>query len=116
VVPNNQRTMKILNVPAIDYTKANQLHQHLLDSVSALWGASAIEVHAELRRRLACIIIFLRSRLDTDGWLTADISGVVQGQKLSELRFAGRKYIKIARKLGGIGAVLWLPLDVPSST
>lgn len=116
VVPNNQRTMKILNVQSIDYTTANQIYQHLHHDVSGLWEASTLEVHAELRRRMACIIIFLRSRLDTNGWVTADISDVVQGQKLSELRYAGRKYIKIARRLGGIGAVLWLPLEVPSST
>lgn len=116
VVPNNHRTMKILSVQSVDVGGMDQLYNRFKDHVQDFWGCSENNFHQELRRRLACVTIFLRSKLDSEAWVSAGVSGVVQGQKPSELRYAGNKYIKIARKLGGIGSILWLPLEVPSST
>ncbi|OAA65305.1 Cation/H+ exchanger [Niveomyces insectorum RCEF 264] len=77
----------------------------------------------ELRHRLACVVVNLRSELtarssdaDTEGWIPPDLAAVVRGRNVSELRYAGKKYIKMARKLGSAGSLVWLPLDVPSST
>ncbi|KAI8651474.1 hypothetical protein NCS55_01392300 [Fusarium keratoplasticum] len=116
VVPNNHRTMKILSVQSVDVGGVDQLYNRFKDHVQDFWGCSENNLHQELRRRLACVTIFLRSKLDSEAWVSAGVSGFVQGQKPSELRYAGNKYIKIARKLGGIGSILWLPLEVPSST
>lgn len=119
VVPNNQRTMKILSVKAIDTSKVNQICSRFSDDIHGFWKASGDVHHAELLRRLACVSIFLRSKLDPQDaqvWASPHISSIIQGSRTSELRYAGKKYIKIARKLGGIGSLFWLPLDIPSST
>ncbi|RSL45018.1 hypothetical protein CEP54_014447 [Fusarium duplospermum] len=61
------------------------------------------------------IVIFLRSELNAPVLVPPRIARYFEGQKDSELRHAGRKYIKMARRLDSIGSVLWLPLDVPFS-
>ncbi|KAH6891478.1 hypothetical protein B0T10DRAFT_313383 [Thelonectria olida] len=116
VVPNNQRTMKILSIQSVDTLRVNQICDSLKDDVDGFWTGSADLVHTELRRRLVCVLIFLRSKLDAKDVVPPSIAPLVQGARISELRYAGRKYIKIARKLGNIGAMLWLPMDVPAST
>ncbi|POR38311.1 hypothetical protein TPAR_01484 [Tolypocladium paradoxum] len=116
IVPNNPRTAKVLSARASDpKTTAQILHRYGND-VSGFWSGSDVPVPADLRRRLACIAIDLRSNLDAQAWVPPGLASFVQGQKVSELRYAGKKYIKMARRLGGIGSMVWLPLDVPSST
>ncbi|KAH7129084.1 hypothetical protein EDB81DRAFT_697144 [Dactylonectria macrodidyma] len=122
VVPVNQRTSKILSAKPIDTERVNKICDLFNGDLAGFWSSSAVDVlHAELRRRLACVSIFLRSKVDLqnqneDNWISPNISGLYQAAKMSELRYAGKKYIKIARKLGGMGSLFWLPLDIPSST
>ncbi|KAF5656807.1 hypothetical protein FHETE_10781 [Fusarium heterosporum] len=99
IIPSNQRTAKILSLQPLGF-----------------WTTPGDVLHQELRRRIACMTIFLRSKLDDSAWMSQDVSNVIQGRTLSELRYAGSKYIKIARRLGGVGSILWLPTEVPAST
>lgn len=114
VVPNNQRTMKILNTSSIHLARANATYNEFPGDFDGFWESS--NVPTDLRRRLGCVIVFLRSKLDAKNWISPTMEAFFRGQKHSELRYAGKKYIKMARRLGGIGSMLWLPLDVPSST
>ncbi|KAI5455617.1 hypothetical protein BGZ63DRAFT_518964 [Mariannaea sp. PMI_226] len=116
VVLNNQRTMKILSIRDSDITRANQIYRKYKDNIKGFWVSSNDLVHAELRRRLACVSIYLLSKMNAAEQVPPIVADLVRGAKLSELRYAGRKYIKIARKLGSIGSIIWLPLDVPAST
>ncbi|KAH6996058.1 hypothetical protein BKA56DRAFT_650812 [Ilyonectria sp. MPI-CAGE-AT-0026] len=116
IAPNNHRAMKVLSIQSIDMTRVNQVCERFKNDPDGFWTASDDVVHAELRRRLVCIVVFLRSVLDPEAVVPPHIARFVQGQKHSELRYAGKKYLKIARKLDGIGSVFCLPLDIPSST
>lgn len=115
VIPNNKRTVKIISSRSVDVAGVNDINESFRGDISSFWS-SDVSIPLEIRRRLACVVIFLRSKLDAQAWVSPDTAAVVQRSKNSELRYAGKKYIKIARKLGGIGSILWLPLDVPSST
>jgi hypothetical protein len=116
IIPSNQRTAKILSLQSITFTKISILYQRFKGDTKAFWTAEGDGLLQELRRRIACVTIFLRSKINDDAWIAEDVAGVVKGRTLSELRYAGSKYIKIARRLGGVGSVLWLPLEVPAST
>ena len=116
LIPSNQRTRKILSVRNIDQSRLDRIYRTFNANINAFWQPSTDFPHVEIRRRIACVIIFLRSELDREAWISPDIALVIQKFKVSELRFAGKKYVKIARKLGGVGSLFWLPLDVPSST
>ncbi|KAJ3545931.1 hypothetical protein NM208_g2263 [Fusarium decemcellulare] len=115
VIPNNQRTMKISSLKSVDIEGTNAIYDRFKDDANGFWNFDN-NGYRELRRRLACVVVYLRSKLDAQSWVPPNLSSIVQGQKPSELRYAGNKYIKMARKLGGVGSILWLPLDVPSST
>lgn len=117
VSSNSQRTMKALFVDSINFEPVDQIYERFQHDADGFWTSSYNLVHVELRRRLASIIIFLRSKLDAEILVSPQISKLFQGQQnYSELRNSGRKYIKIARKLGGLGSIIWLPLEVPPST
>ncbi|KPM43158.1 hypothetical protein AK830_g3409 [Neonectria ditissima] len=116
IMPNNQRAMKVLSVRSVDMAPVDRVCERVKDNLDAFWMPSDDATHVEIHRRVACITIFLRSRLDPESLIPLHLATFVQGQQLSELRYAGKKYIKIARKLGGIGSVFCLPLDVPFST
>uniref|UniRef100_A0A8H7TUI3 Uncharacterized protein n=1 Tax=Bionectria ochroleuca TaxID=29856 RepID=A0A8H7TUI3_BIOOC len=87
VTPNNQRAMKIMSIQAIDMNLVNQVCKRFRNDLAGFWIPSDDAAHGELRRRLACISVFLRSRSDDQ-----------------------------APSPAGIGAVFCLPLDVPFST
>ncbi|KAH6949281.1 hypothetical protein DER45DRAFT_580998 [Fusarium avenaceum] len=116
IIPSNQRTAKILSLQAHDFGRVRKLHDAFKDNTRSFWTVPGDALHQELRRRVACATIFLRSKLDDNAWMSQDVSNVIQARTLSELRYAGNKYIKIARRLGGIGSILWLPTEVPAST
>ncbi|KAG8669371.1 hypothetical protein FPOAC1_008765 [Fusarium poae] len=116
VIPSNQRTAKILSLQSITFDRVRKLHDTLQSDTKAFWTSKDDSLLQELRRRVACVTIFLRSKVNDDAWIANDVAAVVKGRTLSELRYAGNKYIKIARKLGGVGSILWLPLEVPAST
>ncbi|KPM38851.1 hypothetical protein AK830_g7692 [Neonectria ditissima] len=119
IIPNNQRTVKILSLQSVDTSPVDKIRDNFRDDVDGFWVPSNDPVHSELQRRLACVTIFLRSTLntqDSQAWISPRISSLVQGSRVSELRYAGKKYIKLARRLGGIGAVFWLPMGIPAST
>lgn len=118
IIPSNQRTIKVLSVNAVNLTSANQILGRFNEDHEGFWTLATDEVvHTELRRRLACVVIFLRSKLDSEALLPPHIANLFQGIKACpDLRNAGRKYIKIGRKLGGIGSLFWLPLEIPPST
>ncbi|KAI8300079.1 ABC transporter [Colletotrichum sp. SAR11_240] len=117
VTPRNQRTSKALAVDSLDLTPVNQVREQFRENIDGFWAVSDNRVPAELRRRLACVVIFLRSKLDAQVLVPPQVAEIFPGQhNYSDIRNSGRKYIQIARKLGGLGAILWLPLDVPPST
>ncbi|KAF4956398.1 hypothetical protein FSARC_11601 [Fusarium sarcochroum] len=116
IVPSNQRTSKILSLQSIDLEPIRRLYDTFKDDTARFWTSPGDALHQELRRRIACITIFLRSKLDENAWISHAITSIAQGRNLSELRYAGSKYIKIARRLGGIGSIFWLPLEIPAST
>jgi hypothetical protein len=116
IIPSNQRTAKILSLQVHDFGRVRKLHDAFRDDTRSFWTVPGDALHQELRRRIACVTIFLRSKLDDNAWMSQDVSKVIQARTLSELRYAGNKYIKIARRLGGIGSILWLPTEVPAST
>ncbi|KAM0345664.1 hypothetical protein ACHAPU_006318 [Fusarium lateritium] len=116
IIPSNQRTAKILSLQPLGYGKVRQLHDSFADDTKSFWTTPGDVFHQELRRRIACMTIFLRSKLDDKLWMSQDVANIIQGRTLSELRYAGSKYIKIARRLGGVGSILWLPTAVPAST
>lgn len=114
---NNQRTMKALFISSLDLTPINRVYERFRDDIDGFWTHSDDAVHVELRRRLACVAILLRSKLDAEVLVPPGLARLLHGQSnYADLRNSGRKYIKIARKLGGLGSLLWLPLDIPPST
>ncbi|KAJ0332216.1 hypothetical protein COL5a_001922 [Colletotrichum fioriniae] len=117
ITPRNQRTNKALSVDSIDLAPVKQIYEVFSENVDGFWVASDDRVNADLRRRLACIVIFLRSKLDPEASVPPHIAKPFHGQtNYADIRNSGRKYIQIARKLGGLGSILWLPLDIPPST
>ncbi|CAJ0547343.1 Ff.00g040970.m01.CDS01 [Fusarium sp. VM40] len=117
ITPRNQRTDKALFVDSVDLTPVNQVSQRFANDVDGFWAGSDDRVHTELRRRLACVVIFLRSKLGTQALASPQVAGVFHGQQdPADMRNPGRKYIQISQKLGGIGAIFWLPLNIPPST
>lgn len=117
VTLNHQRTMKALSVDVADSAPVDRVCDKFKDDLDGFWAPSEDSVQGELRRRLACVVVFLRSKIDTQGSVPLHIASLFQGQQsYAELRNSGRKYIKIARRLGGLGNIFWLPLDVPPST
>ena len=114
---NNQRTSKALFVDSVDLAPVNRVCERFSRDIDGFWTTSDDPVHADLRRRLACVAIFLRSKLDATSSVPPQIARLFQGQQnYADLRNSGRKYIKISRRLGGIGSIFWLPLDIPAST
>lgn len=116
ITPINYRTAKFLSVRSIDTSNINRLFESFKNNTDAFWQASNDSLHGEICRRIACISIYLRSKLDPEALIPAHLARFIEGQNFAELRYAGRKYLKIGRKLGGIGAIFWLPTDIPPST
>ena len=116
ITPINQRAVKVLSVESVDPTVITGVFERFKEDVAGFWAASS-GIIADLRRRLSCVVIFLMSRLDTEVATPPMVAALFQEhQNYQELRHAGRKYIKISRRLGGLGSLLWLPYDVPHST
>ncbi|KAH8658310.1 hypothetical protein BX600DRAFT_439478 [Xylariales sp. PMI_506] len=114
---HNQRTVKALSLEAVDTRSVDQVCRRFEEDIERFWTHSDDPVHTELRRRLSCVVIFLRSQLASEVLAPPQIACLFQGQpNYQDLRNAGRKYIKISRKLGGLGSIVWLPLDIPAST
>ncbi|KAJ0373775.1 hypothetical protein COL26b_007972 [Colletotrichum chrysophilum] len=64
VTPRNQRTSKALAVDSLDLTPVNQVREQFRENIDGFWAVSDNRVPAELRRRLACVVIFLRSKYE----------------------------------------------------
>ena len=117
ITPSNQRTVKALLVDSVNLTLADRVCARFEHDLDGFWAAGGDAVNVDLRRRLACVVVFLRSKLDPEASVPLQVARVFQGQhNYSDIRNSGRKYIKIARKLSGLGALLWLPVSVPPST
>ncbi|KAK6209140.1 hypothetical protein LQW54_006594 [Pestalotiopsis sp. IQ-011] len=119
ITPINQLTTKVLSVESVDRTPVDQVCERFREDSEGFWSESAVAdgVHSELRRRLACVVIFLRSKLNAQAAVPPQIANVFSGQPdNTNFRNFGRKYIHIARKLGSIGAIFWLPLSIGHST
>lgn len=117
ITPRNQRTDKALFVDSVNLNPVDRVCQRFDQDVDGFWAGSDDRVHLELRRRLACVVIFLRSRLDAQVLAPPQVVQVFPGQQnYVDMRNPGRKYIQISQKLGGIGAIFWLPLNIPPST
>lgn len=117
ITPNNQRTEKALIVGSVNLSPIDEVYTRFTKDANGFWTPSDDVVHTGLRRRLACVVVFLWSKLGFEMDVPPRISALFQqNQNYSDLRYSGRKYIKIARKLGGLGALFWLPLDIPHST
>ncbi|KAF5009308.1 hypothetical protein FDECE_4455 [Fusarium decemcellulare] len=116
ITSTNDRTSRAFFVYKVDLEPVYELYRRFGDNLEGVWTAPDNHVHPDLRRRLACVVVFLRSKLDSH-MVPPQIARVFPGQKnFTDIRNSGRKYIKIARKLGGLGSILWLPLDIPPST
>ena len=117
ITPKNERRNKVLTIDSVDHSSVNQVWDTFKENVDRFWVGSINSAHIELRRRLGCVVVFLRSILDAQASVPPHIAQLFpEPLNYAEVRNAGRKYIKIARKLGGIGAICWLPLDIPHST
>ena len=116
ILPNNQRTMKILSLRNIDASGVDQLCKRLKTDMETFWTPSNDPINTELCRRIACVVVFLRSKLKIDAPLPDEIAKYAKENNPTELRYAGKKYLKMARKLGDIGSVFWLPQNIPTST
>lgn len=117
ITPRNERKNKALLVDSPDLAPVDQVCGMFRNHVDGFWAGSINSVHTQLRRRLACVVVFLRSVLEAQASVPPQIARVFpEPLNHVDVRNAGRKYIKIARKVGGLGAICWLPLDIPSST
>ncbi|EXL98146.1 hypothetical protein NOF04DRAFT_6556 [Fusarium oxysporum II5] len=117
ITPRNQRTEKALFVDKVDLTPVNRVCSIFDNDVDGFWAGSVDQVHLELRRRLACVVVFLRSQLDAQILAPPQVAEVFSGvPNLTDMRNPGRKYVQIAQRLGGVGAIFWLPLNIPPST
>lgn len=118
ITPSNDRTNKVLSVTSVNLAPVDRAYEKFIEDIDGFWSLlDDNDVHTELRRRLACVVIFLRSRLNLQVLAPPQIARLFHGQpNYSNIRSSGRKYIQIARKLGGLGAILWLPLDISPST
>lgn len=117
ITPNNQRTVKALSVGSVNLIPVDEVYERFKQDIEGFWTRSDNTAHVELRRRLACVVTFLRSKLGAEVLVPPHIALLFQGQQgYPDVRHSGRKYLKISRKLGGVGSILWLPLDIPPST
>lgn len=117
ITASNQRAVKALSVDSVDLGPIDQIYDRFKDNFDGFWENSEDPIQKEVRRRIACVVIFLRSKLDAFASVPSQIASAFQGsQNYADGRHAGRKYLKIARKLGDIGSLFWLPLDIPHST
>ncbi|CAK7207863.1 hypothetical protein SEUCBS139899_010678 [Sporothrix eucalyptigena] len=120
ITPTNQRAMKALEVKSVNLRPIDDVCTKYKDDIPGFWTASDDAVHAGLHRRLVCAVVFLRSKLDSGSKLPLIppqiATSLGRNHNTTELKNSGRKYIKIARKLGGIASLFWLPLDIPHST
>ncbi|CVL06856.1 uncharacterized protein FMAN_11950 [Fusarium mangiferae] len=117
ITPRNQRTGKALFVDKVDLAPVDRVFSRFENDVIGFWADSDDRVHLELRRRLACVAIFLRSKLDMQILAPPQVAKIFPGlRSFADLRNPGRKYVQIAQRIGGEGAIFWLPLDVPAST
>lgn len=118
ITPSNDRTNKLLSLTSVNLAPVNQVHERFREDTAGFWTVlDGNDIHNELRRRLACVVIFLRSRLNAQVLVPPQIGRLFHGQpNYANVRSSGRKYIQIARKLGGLGAIFWLPLDISPST
>ncbi|KAF5989559.1 ABC multidrug transporter [Fusarium bulbicola] len=117
IIPRNQRTEKALFIDKVNLAPVDRVFSRFENDVTGFWVGSDDRVHLELRRRLACVVIFLRSKLGAEILAPPQVAEVFPGvQSFTDLRNPGRKYVQIAQRLGGVGALFWLPLDVPAST
>ncbi|KAM5371422.1 hypothetical protein ACJA88_009409 [Fusarium oxysporum] len=117
ITPRNQRTGKALFVDSVDLTPVDRVCSRFDNDVNGFWAGSDDHVHIELRRRLACVVIFLRSKLDAQMLAPPQVAKVFpRAQNLTDMRNPGRKNVQISQRLGGVGAIFWLPLNVPPST
>lgn len=124
ITSSNDRVERALLVDSLDLRPVSHVYDRALGDPEWFWdaqdtlGDKAVQsVHAAIRRRFACIVVFLRSVLDVRAPVPSVIVKVLQGKyNYEEIRNAGRKYLKIARKLGGLGSLFWLPTDIPHTT
>lgn len=118
VTPINERTNKAFFVNELDLKPIDAVHERFEEDVEGFWTTEDADTSLhDLRRRIACVVVFLRSTVDPQAAIPPHIVNVFKAQSnYSELRHAGRKYIKIARKLGFLGSMLSLPLSIPHST
>jgi len=118
VTPSSDRTSKALSLNNSTVKPAEALGECLQGDIESFWETGGqIEMVQGFQRRVACAVIFLKSTLEQEASIPPHISNLLKGQhRYTELRNAGRKYIKIARKLGSLGSILWLPLSIPYST
>lgn len=119
VTSSKQRTSKALSVASLNLEPVDRICDTFGDDMDGFWRQLEEDdnIHKDLRRRISCVIIFLRSKLDASASVPLPVAAAFQGPRnYSELRHAGRKYLKISEKLGGLGCLFWLPVDIPYST
>lgn len=115
--PKFKRSKKILSITTANTTPQKQIFERFRSNPEAFWQCDDDDSCMQLGRRLACITIYLLSRLDSKSELPASIARFVpEPASHTEYRYAGKRYLEIARQVGGLGTVLCLPLEIPYST
>ncbi|KAF5253903.1 hypothetical protein FANTH_1228 [Fusarium anthophilum] len=102
MTPRNQQTEKALFVDKVDLAPVDRVFSRFENDVTGFWPAR--------------IIVFILScGADLPAlWYFFDLNWALRYWHL--LKWLRRKYVQIAQRLGGVGAIFWLPLDVPAST
>ncbi|KAF5579464.1 mfs multidrug transporter [Fusarium pseudocircinatum] len=117
ITRRNKRTERALFVDKVDLAPVDLVCSKFDSDVDGFWAGSNDPVHFELRRRLTCVVVFLRSKLNAQILAPHQGAQVFPGVKsFIDLRNSGRKYVQISQKLGGVGAIFWLPLSISPST
>ena len=128
ITPNNGRVKKTFSFDAPDLETLEQICSKVSRDPTWFWdrdrdntdeAVGECSVHVALQRRLACIVVFLRSLVDAQAPIPSYIEGLFQSKckyRSTDIRNAGRKYINISKKLGDLGSIFWLPTSVPYTT
>ncbi|KAF5680207.1 mfs multidrug transporter [Fusarium circinatum] len=93
IIPRNHRSEKALFVDKVNLAPVDRVFSRFENDVTGFWAGSDDRVHLELRRRLACVVIFLRSKLSAEILAPPQVAKVFPGMRsFTDVRNPGRNY------------------------